>query len=158
MHRYLALIALLAPLALAGCAGPSGPTFAQVAATLPPVPADRARLYFYRDYEPYESLSEPRIYLNGAAIGASIPGGVFYRDVTPGSYLISVDTEGIYWNQFKTVDLRAGQTVYVDIESLRSWDTGLDYDADTFVVVLVDTDVGLRQIAPLRLVAGDSGE
>jgi len=156
MSRSLAALAVLLPLALAACAGgPSGPQFAAVAATIPPPGADKARLYFYRDYEPYESLSEPRIYLNGNEIGASIPGGVFYRDVAPGRYLISVDSVGIYWNQFKTVELRAGETDYVHIESLRSWDDGLEYEADTFVVVVVDPPDGQRQIGPLRYVAGE---
>lgn len=152
MPRYLALIAILVPLVLAACAGQDGPRFAQVASTIPPVAPDKARIYFLRDYEPYESLSEPRIYLNGSRVGASIPGGVFYRDVVPGQYLVSVDSTGIYWNQFKTVDLRGGATEYVKIESLRSWETGLEYEADTFVVAVMDAADGRRQAADLRYV------
>lgn len=152
MPRYLALIAILVPLVLAACAGQDGPRFAQVASTIPPVAPDKARIFFLRDYEPYESLSEPRIYLNGNRIGASIPGGVFYRDVAPGRYLVSVDSTGIYWNQFKTVDLRGGATEYVRIESLSTWESGLEYEADTFVVVVMDAVDGRRQTADLRYV------
>ena len=155
MPRYLALIAILAPLVVAACGGPGGPQFAQVASTIPPVPQDKARVYFFRDYEPYESLSEPRIYLNGNRVGASIPGGVFYRDVAPGRYLVSVDSVGLYWNQFKTVDLRAGDTDYIKIESLRSWESGFDYEADTFVVVIFDAADGRREIAGLKYVSGE---
>ena len=55
-RRYLQLSALAVLALLAACTGgraPAGPTFAQVAAQVPPAPPDRARIFFYRDYEPY---------------------------------------------------------------------------------------------------------
>ena len=154
MRRFLALITILVPLVVAACGGPVGPQYAQVAQTIPPVPPDKARIYFYRDYEPYESLSRPYIYLNGVIAGISIPGGVFYRDVAPWRYLVSVDSVGIYWNQFKTVDLHAGDSTYIKIGSRRDWESGLDYEADTFVVMVVDATNGQREIADLTYVTG----
>lgn len=152
MRRALPALALLL-LAVAGCAQP--PPFPAVAPLLPPLAPDLARVYFYRDYEPFESLSEPYIYLNGQRIGTSIPGGVFYRDVAPGTYLISVDTVGYYWNAFKTVLLGPRDALYVKIESLRSWESSggeSAYEADTFVVAIIPPEQGARELNGMRYV------
>src|SRR5260370_9091487 len=85
MALFLAAIALVS--ACAGGGAPAGPTFAQVAAQLPPVPPDRARIFFYLDYEPYENLSRPYVLLNGEVSGISGPGGLVYREVAPARYL-----------------------------------------------------------------------
>lgn len=150
MQRYFLLIAVLMSLALAACGTPPALQFAAVAPTLPPVPPGKARIYFYRDYEPYESLSRPYIYLNNEVAGISIPGGVFYRDVTPGSYLISVDSYGSYQNQFKTETLAPGDIRYAKIESLRSWAAYKRFDADTFVVALIDASEAQAELPAMR--------
>jgi predicted small lipoprotein YifL len=160
-HLHRVVLALLL-FALAACAGPSGPLFPEVAGTVPPVPADRGRIYFYRDYEPYESLSRPPLYLNGETVGASIPGGVFYRDVAPGTYEIKVLSLGLYPNQFKTVAVRPGDTYYAKIESLRSWsgdDNGdlSSFVSDTFVVVLIDPNQARRELDLMRYVQAEEG-
>ena len=157
-HRWARSLALLGVvLALAAC-GPRPPRYGEIASQVPPVRPDLARLYIYRDYEPYESLSRPYLYLNGARTGISEPGGVIYRDVPPGSYLISVDSVGIYPNQFKTVQMSAGGTYYAKITSLRSWDSGddmmRDFGADTFVVVLVDPEQAKREIPAMWFFGG----
>ncbi len=36
---------------------------------------------------------QPSIRLNGQAVGSSVPGGVFFHDVTPGEYTVSTATE-----------------------------------------------------------------
>ncbi len=156
MHRIAVTLALGASLLASACAaGPPGTPYSQVAQTIPAVPAGEARVYFFRDYEPYESLARPWIYLNGQKAGVSEPGGVYYRDVQPGTYQIKVDSQGLYWNQFKTVTLAAGDVEYVKIESLRSWDESDQSDRDTFVVALIGPPVAQRQIADLRYVSGD---
>lgn len=151
--RRLALLLLLLP-ALAGCV--RAPLFPAVAARIPPLRAEAARIYFYRDDEPYESLSEPRIFLNGVPVGLSIPGGVFYRDVpAPETYFISVDTVGYYWYPFKQVALRPGETLYVKIESLSTWETSGpegDSHADTFVVAIIDPEQAARELNFMRYV------
>jgi hypothetical protein len=152
--------AFLLALALVGCVARDEPPFPTVAARIPPVAADQARIYFYRDDEPYESLSRPSLYLNGSRAGTSIPGGVFYRDVAPGTYLITVDTDGIYWNPFKTVALRPGDTLYVKVESLSSWQTGGGanggYRYDTFVVAIIAPDQATSDLAAMRYVAREA--
>ncbi len=122
--------------------------------SLPPLAADRARLYFYRDYEPSESLAEPWIYLNGQPTVLSIPGHASYRDVLPGEYRITVDSHGVYPNQFKTIRLSAGEEAFVKIESLASWDQGLTWAHDTFVVALIDPPEGKAELLGMRYAAG----
>jgi hypothetical protein len=138
---------------LAACTTAPQPRYGDIAATATPVAADRARLYFYRDYEPYESLARPYIYLNGQPSAISEPGGVFYRDVPQGSYLVAVDSYGTYPHQAKTVAAKPGETYYVKVESLRSWASGGgandDYERDTFVVVLIDPEQARREIIAL---------
>jgi hypothetical protein len=159
-NTLLKVIALMALVLVSACAGggaPAGPSFAQVAAQLPPVPSGRARFFFYRDYEPYESLSRPYATLNGDVAGVSEPGGVFYRDVAPGRYLVSVRNYTFYPGQDKTVDIGAGQTAYVKVESLRSYNSGdSSYEPDTFAVVVVDPADGQRDIASKRYFANGS--
>jgi hypothetical protein len=156
MRKYFvgALIVATA-LGLAACAGggaPSGPQFSQVAAQLPPVPPDRARFFFYRDYSLYDSLQRPEITLNGQPAAVAEIGGVSYRDEPPGTYLISVPYSAFYPYKDKTVTVAAGQTVYVKIQSniLYNNDTLADYDWDYFVVVLVDPAQAQTEIADKR--------
>jgi len=156
LHRLAFALVLL----LGACTGAAGPRFPEVAATVPPVPPDQGRVYFYRDYEPYESLSRPPLYLNGATVGTSIPGGVFYRDVPPGTYEIKVLSLGLYPNQFKTVSVRPGDTYYAKIESLRAWsgnDNGdlSSFVSDTFVVVLIDPDQARNELNLMRYVQSE---
>jgi predicted RNA-binding protein with TRAM domain len=149
-HLGIALAALAALLSACG-AGTAGLRFADVAPQLPPIAPDRARFYFYRDYELYESMARPYITLNGEVAGISEPGGVSYRDVAPGTYLVAVRNYTLYPDQDKTVTVKAGESEYVKIESLKSYASGMEvYEFDTFVVVIVDPDQGRRDIAPKR--------
>jgi hypothetical protein len=142
--------------ACTGGGAPAGPTFAQVATQVPPIPPNRARIFFYRDYEPYESLGRPYVTLNGGVAGIAEPGGVFYRDVAPGRYVISVRNPTFYPGQDKTVEIGAGQIDYAKVESLRSYNSGDNfYDPDTFAVVFVNPTEGQRDIASKRYFAND---
>lgn len=157
--RYLQLSALAALALLPACTGggaPAGSTFAQVATQVPPMPPDCVRIFFYRDYEPYESLGRPYVTLNGHVAGISEPGGVFYRDVAPGRYIISVRSPTFYPGQDKSVEIGAGQTAYAKVESLRSYNSGDEfYDPDTFAVMVVNPTEGQRDIASKRYFAND---
>ena len=148
-----ALAGLLALLSACG-AGTAGPRFADVAAQLPPLAPDRARFFFYRDYELYESMGRPYITLNGEVAWISEPGGVSYRDVPPGTYLVAVRNYTLYPDQDKTVTVKAGETEYVKVESLKSYTSGFEsFEPDTFAVVIVDPDQGRRDVAPMRYFA-----
>lgn len=124
----------LALLACAGCA--RLPPVAAVA--LPPIPPGDARLWFYRIYDPTESLGRPYVYMNGAAVGIAELGGAFYRDAPAGHYRLTVDSVGRDLYQFQDVALVPGQTEYVEIQSLRSWAEGRPgYGRDTFYVAIM---------------------
>ncbi|MBV8132220.1 MAG: hypothetical protein JO282_06895 [Alphaproteobacteria bacterium] len=89
---------------------------------IPPVPAGGARLWFYRDGGPRETQERPYLRLNGLIAGISEPNGVFYRDVSPGHYAVTVDSYfGTYVNQFADIDLAAGQEAYVKVLSQGQW-------------------------------------
>jgi hypothetical protein len=149
-----ALILAIA-LGLAACAGggePPGTRFAQVAPQIPPVAADRARFFFYRDYSLYNSTQRPTITLNGAPVAISEIGGVSYRDMPPGTYVISVPYSAFYPYKDKTVTVAGGQTVYVKIQSnvYERNITLVDYEPDIFVVILVDPATAQTEIASKR--------
>jgi hypothetical protein len=155
---------LLSLVALAGCV-PQGPPFASAAATIPPLPQGVARIFFYRWLEPYESITPTTAYLNGEAVGIAEPGAAAYRDVAPGQYLISVQSQGVFPDQFKTVVLKPGDTIYARIESIQTWwpcgggggkggGGGTEGCADTFVVVIMDPAVARYEMSDLRFIQG----
>ncbi len=144
---------LFVALAAAGCAHP--PTFDEVAASLPPPPPGAARIFVYRAFEPYQSLSWVPVFFNGANVGAVGPGHVILRDVPAGTYNIAVASQGLYPNQNRVVTLAPGQAAYAKITSFK----GLNPTANravpltTFVVTLVDPVNAQREIGQLRYMA-----
>jgi hypothetical protein len=96
------------------------PGFAETAGPSP----GYARIWIYRYDEPYVSLATPYIRFNGAIVGVSQPGGVFYRDVPPGEYYITVDSEGRDVDQFANVAVVAGQQIYIQVQVSKYWDCG----------------------------------
>src|SRR5215470_9892053 len=101
----------------AGCAQPTGP----FPASAPPVPAGQARIWFYRPYEPSESLNLANVVVNGSYFGSVENGGAFYRDIPPGRYHIAPVSFVHDPSQDTNVELVPGQQVYVKIASLSSW-------------------------------------
>src|SRR5271166_5942561 len=91
----LSRLPLLAAFLLPGCM--QLPVTASV--TVPPIPAGEARIWFYRDNEAYVGIAEL--------------GGAFYRDVPPWRYHVTVETNGVDFNQTADLDLAAGQQAYV---------------------------------------------
>jgi hypothetical protein len=85
----------------AGCAEP----LATVPVAAPLVPVGQARIWFYRPYEPSESLNLANINVNGNLFGAVANGSAIYRDVPPGHYHIAPNSFGQDFNQDKDVDL-----------------------------------------------------
>jgi hypothetical protein len=131
-------------LALAGCT--RLPPVSAVA--VPPIPPGDARVWFYRIYEPTESLGRPYIYMNGAPIGIAELGGAFYRDVPAGWYYITVQSWGRDLYQFHYGPLVPGQTEYIEIQSLRSWVEGdRNFSRDTFYIAIIPPERAVPTIA-----------
>ncbi|MFI4947597.1 MAG: DUF2846 domain-containing protein [Alphaproteobacteria bacterium] len=142
-----------------------GPALAAVTAApgVAPVSPGTARIWIYRDYEPYETLARPYVRLNGAIIGISEPGAVFYRDVAPGTYTVTVDSEGIDVQQFVSVPVAAGQQAYVKVLASASWDSGSGggdrgggggWARDTFYTWQIQPEAAAAEIAHMPVYAG----
>src|SRR6266446_7907143 len=127
------------------------------AIAVPPIPAGEARVWFYRAFNPYDSLGTPYIRLNDAIVAMSEPGGASYRDVPAGPSHITVDSYGQDFNQDKDVQLASGQELYVKIVSLRSWISsgggggdgggGSEMARDTFYVWLIPPEIARADVA-----------
>jgi hypothetical protein len=121
-----------AVLVLGGCTGIAPPAASSAASA--PLGPGAARIWFYRDYEPSVSLNVANVALNGARAGSVQPdGGVFYRDVAPGHYHITVESYGADVNQDKDVDLAPGQEAFVKVLA-SDWISGFSgFRRDTFM-------------------------
>jgi hypothetical protein len=125
MTKALALLTIMA-LALAGCdeivAGPyAAPVLAPpalVPAAMQPGNPALSRLYFFRDYDASGTMQWTSVFLNGKPVGTLGQGGYFYRDVTPGTYTITVRSEGIHSDQFATATVPRHGTVFVQVYSI----------------------------------------
>ncbi|MFT0174527.1 DUF2846 domain-containing protein [Paraburkholderia mimosarum] len=107
LYRTLLLSVGVALLA-AGCA--SGPQYKEVASSIPTLPADHGRIYFFRADSFAGAMIQPEIKLNDKVVGRSVPGGFFYVDEIPGEYTVSTTTET---KKEVTFTLHAGDTKYV---------------------------------------------
>lgn len=135
------LLALMAP----GCAAPRPSSEI-------PVPPGQARIWVYRNWLPSESLNLANITVNGAFFGSVENGGVFYRDVLPGSYHIAPESWAHDPKQQDTnVTLVAGQQAYIKIVDLTSWATSVsasrNFARDAFWAWLVLPQAAQTEIA-----------
>jgi hypothetical protein len=140
-------------LAMTGCAQP--PATSTVA--VPAIRSGEARIWFYRDYEPYAGKGLPAVAANGGYVGTAQLGGAFYRDVPPGHYHVTVETVGVDVNQAANLDLAPGQQGYVKIVSLPSWveyGSRSSYERPTFYAWLIAPQVAEADVAHLAFYGG----
>lgn len=104
--RRLAVVSLAA--LLAACA--SGPKMAEIQSSIPTVKAGEGRVYFYRSGSMLGAALQPKVMVNGKALGESKPGGFFFVDLAPGPVEVATSTEV---EKKLTFTLEAGQTRYV---------------------------------------------
>jgi hypothetical protein len=129
----------------AGCADP--PPVPQARAATSPVLAEQARILFYRDWQPSESLNLANIDVNGSYFGSVANGSAFYRDVPAGRYHIAPVSYNRDLNQNQDVDLAPGQQLYVKILSSQSWDDACrDCVRDTFYAWLISPQIAQGEI------------
>ena len=123
-------------------------------------PAGLARIWFYRDLNPNQTLAMAYIRLNGAVAGVSEAGGAFYRDVAPGPYHISVD--GYVQDRHNEADvvLAPGMEAYAKVLPLDDLvqggggAVGGGYRRNTFVVWLYPPEFGRQAVARSYFTAG----
>ena len=140
-------------LAMAGCAQPA----VTASVSIPPVPAGQARIWFYRNYEPYAGKGLPAIAANGGYVGAAELGGAFYRDLPPGHYLITVETTGVDFNQTASLDLPPGKEAYVKIVSNPEWVTSgsrTEYQRPTFYAWHIPNEIAQADVANFSFYGG----
>jgi hypothetical protein len=124
---------------------------------IPPIASGEARIWFYRDDEPYAGRGTPAVSANGVYVGPAELGGAFYRDVPPGHYHVTVETVGQDVNQSAAADLTAGQQAYVKIVSLPDWVSGgdiMEYERPTFYAWLMPSQAALVEIGQLSFRGG----
>jgi hypothetical protein len=124
---------------------------------IPPIPAGDARIWIYRDYEPYAGKGLPAVAANGGYIGQAELGGAFYRDVAPGHYRLTVETFGVDANRAADFDLGAGRAAFVKIVSNPSWVSyGLESQIErpTFYAWLTPSEVAQADVAHLAFYGG----
>jgi hypothetical protein len=142
-------IAVVSLCAIGACtASPPQPTFASI--TLPPVPADKARIFFYRFYQPYESLALSRIYVDRREAAVSVPGEISTLDVVASDHEIYVYSRSDFLDPYKHVALRPGDTLYVRVDAIKNWAGDCFAEWPTFVARLVPPEQARAEMAGLR--------
>ncbi|GAB7543144.1 hypothetical protein CS8_028150 [Cupriavidus sp. 8B] len=91
-----------------GCA--TGPSYEEVKQTMPPLRAGEGRIFFLRSSSLVGAAIQPELRIDEEVVGRSRPGGFFYADRKPGSYVASGTTEVETRFLF---DLAAGETKYL---------------------------------------------
>jgi uncharacterized protein DUF2846 len=116
-----------------------------------PISPGQARIWFYRNWLPSESLNLANIEVNGAYSGSVENGGAFYRDVPPGTYHIAPQSWARDFNQDTNVALVPGQQVYVKILDLTSWASSVsgskNFQRDSFYTRLIPPQIAQAEIA-----------
>lgn len=152
------LLLLAATFLVIATAAAFADTAAPNSTPVPPIPPGHARIWIYRDYEPSESLNMTAVSINGAVTGYAQPGGsVFYRDVPPGRYLVSVESYGRDTNQSTSLVLAAGQEAYIKIELLRAWSSTGEMtliERDTFYARPIAPQLARDEMAHIRYYGG----
>jgi len=154
MRNWLNVAGLLLTLSAAACTTPPAP---EVAAPAP----GRARIWFYRLWDPSESLNAANIEVNGVYFGSVESGGAFYRDVAPGVYQIVPQNQYFDVNQNTNVAVVPGEQVFIAVLDLSSWANAVSgaqwyVHRDAWYARLVPPQYALAQIANPALVPRSS--
>ena len=113
----------LAAMVIAAVISACAPLPSPVPVAVPPLAPGQARLWFYRDFLPGDTMTAPAVAINAWTVGYAYPGAHFYRDLPAGRYLVTVDTQGRDVGQSQQLALVPGEQEYIKIMSLPSWAT-----------------------------------
>lgn len=103
--RFQVLLAL--SMWLASCA--TGPSFHEAAASLPPIPKGKGRVFVYRP-SGLGAAVRPDVKIDGQVVGTSVARGFFHTDQPSGTHEISIATE---WKHKNSVTVEAGKPAFV---------------------------------------------
>ena len=150
VRNRLNVAGLLLILSTTACATAPAP---QVAAP----PPGQARIWFYRLWDPSESLNAANIDVNGVYFGSVEPGSALYRDVAPGVYQIMPQNQYFDYNKNTNVAVVPGQQVFIAVLDLSSWANAVSgaqraVHRDSWYARLVPPQYALAQIATPALV------
>ena len=153
---WLAAAATLLLLATGAVAQPPAAPYLNAAP-----PPGMARIWFYRDLNPNETVAMVYVRLNGAVAGVSVAGGAFYRDVAPGRYHVSVDSYVQDLHNDADLVLAPSGEAYAKVLPLDSFvqggaAVGGGYKRNTFVVWLYPPEQGRAAVAHSYFTAGGS--
>ena len=122
-------------------------------------PQGYARIWVYREDEPYVSLDRPYVRFNGAIVAISdwaVPSIATWHpaDITSPSNSVGSDE-----NQFVEVGAAAGQQIYIEVQVLQYWACegyGMHshWCAPTFYTRLQSPQVGAAAIARSKFYGG----
>ena len=148
------LCRISATLGVAVLLGTVGPARSGSAETSGPTPGT-ARIWIYRTFDPSITLATPYVRINGAIVAVAHLGSLFYRDVPPGTYLITADSPGRDVNQFARVALAPGQTVYIKVDA-NDWWAGAcrNCQINTFYTRLMPPGLARAELASLPVADG----
>jgi hypothetical protein len=113
MSRALKLslkTAFLAAVLLLGACASRDMNYVEMNALMPAAPADKGRIYFYRESAWLGNLVTPDVVLGREIVGMSNPGAFFYVDRAPGEYTVFC---GMGDQHSASFSLAAGEEVYV---------------------------------------------
>jgi hypothetical protein len=129
-----------------GCAPSPPQTTAQL-----PVPPGQARLWFYRDWQPSESLNLANVSVNDAYFASVENGSAIYQDVPPGHYHSAPASFIPNSKQDANLDIVAGQQAFFKIVSSTAWGSentaAKNIERDAFYVWLIPPPVAQAEIA-----------
>jgi hypothetical protein len=116
--------------------------------TITAIPPGSARIWVYRDLD-YQAYGRPYVRFNGAAQGIAEKNRAWYRDVPPGPYLVTVDSQLPDFDQSIQLTLAAGQEAYIKIPSQVNDIGGRRGGGtrDVFYTWLMRPDIGRAEIA-----------
>ena len=92
--------------------GEKHPKYSDYRDNLPPVPAGRSRLWFYRQSQFSAALATFAVRLDGAFIGTAVNGGFFTADVEPGKHEVSVSFANV---EKATIAVAGGNEYYIRV-------------------------------------------
>jgi hypothetical protein len=136
------------------------PTTRSVA--IPPIPPGQVRIWIYASPESTMPNNYPitqAITLNGAKVGYLTLGAAFYRDVPPGHYVIAAPgfySDSLDPSQKATVDLAAGQDIYLQLEALGWTNGGSDSgNVNVYYIRPMPPQTGYTAVAQLAFLGGN---